>query len=764
MPQRASATNLQEVCCLPLTAAAVCASARDSGKAPLVISAPDDIAFQPQDKKTAFSKVAGRFAAWLAEEEAYGSRFLFFLVCAGAGVIAYFSAGTEPTWEQLLLLAACMTGLIYLFRHLRILMLLFGFMLFGVLGALCAKMESARLATVMIGGEVSTFITGRIVALEETEKGGYVLVLDVVTTEKPQLRYPPGRVRLTTRRLPDHAGIGTGLKGRVRLRPPSGPARSGVYDFSFHYYYRGIGAQGFFMGMPAPAAIPPPEGLPGRLEIRIAQLRSLMTQRITNAVAGEAGAVSAALITGQRGGISRSANDALRLSGLAHILSISGLHMAMVTGMVLVTVRAILGLFPSFSMRYPPAKIAAVIALAVSGFYLMLSGADVAAQRSFVMVAVMLLAVLFDRPAITMRNLAIAALITILVVPHEILGPSFQMSFAATAALVAVFGWWSERRRLSDDTVVFRHRSLLLRWTVVPLVSTGVASLVAGTASGLFAAFHFNNTAPLGILGNALAFPVMSVMVMPFALIAAILMPVQLEWLPLQVMGAGVTLVQKIAFGVAAISPHVNPGVIPPGSLVVLAAGLVMLMFLRSPLRFVSLPLFVYGLLVYGTSPLPLALVAENGRVAAAVYEGGKLAVHAKRPPGFIMRNWMSAFHTKSVAGPQPMTEDAADTTFRCTAGFCHIRLADGKVFTIALQADNKKKACAAGDVVFLDMRGQGVFCPGKITITRQKLALYGTAEIHATAHGLALVWASGLPERPWNAHRRYSKTARGMP
>ena len=212
-------------------------------------------------------------------------------------------------------------------------------------------------------------------------------------------------------------------------------------------------------------------------------------------------------------------NSAFRLSGLSHILSISGFHMALVAATIIGSLRAIMAFFPGFSARFPVKKLSAAIALVGSAFYLLLSGSDVAAQRSFVMLAVMLLAVTVDRAAISMRNLAIAALITTAVSPHEILGPSFQMSYSATAALIAFYSWWSRRpgrrdlRKGASSHLVF---ALPIK-AVNHIGAIAMTSVVAGTASSIFAAYHFNNTAPFGLIGNALALPVISVAVMPFA-------------------------------------------------------------------------------------------------------------------------------------------------------------------------------------------------------------------------------------------------------
>lgn len=732
----------------------------------LVISAPDDVFFSPP-KKQPIERVLRIVQGWLALEEAYSVRFLFVPVFASGGVISYFSLACEMSWQRLVALALLMGTSACLFRRVRFISLGFVFLTIAVAGALCAKAETVRVATIMLGNETTTMMTGRIVALEETGYG-YRLQLDVIAAKRHSLLTGVERVQLSARTLPEGLAIGDGLDGLVRLRPPSGPVLPGSYDFSFHAYFRGIGAQGFFMGKPDKVDVPPPDGLPARLQIRVARLRQVMTQRIHAAIGGEAGAISAALITGQRGGISKETNEALRLAGISHILSISGLHMAMVSGMVLVAARAFTGLFPVFSSRYAPGKIAAVVALGVSAFYLLLSGADVAAQRSFVMVAVMLVAVLYDRAAITMRNLALAALVTIVIVPHEILGPSFQMSFSATAVLVAAFQWWSRRksRKVHQDE---HTSSLFSRFVLAPLAGTIASSMLAGTASGIFAAYHFNNTAPLGVLGNAVTFPLMSVLVMPFALLGAVLMPLHLEWLPLKIMGLGVWLVQKAAYGVAGLSPDFSPGVFPSSALAAFSIALVLLVFLRSSLRYMAVAVFACGVVLCVIVPRPFALIAENGSLVAVLDKNGRLAVNTSQQQAFVLSNWKAAFRAEEVLRPQnhDNVKDTLQSGFVCDSFlFCHALLANGKTLAIASNPLMKDKACEEADIVLLDYSGDDIPCPNGLTISRRELALYGSVAIYPadTPAGTEIIRASGEPKRPWNAHRRFAKAALGMP
>ena len=735
-----------------------------------LIDRPDNVAFRSKAKKNAI--IGGcknwtyQFNQLINHEAALGNFFLFVPVLAGCGAIWYFHLTFEPSFFKLLLLFLLCILCIILFRSIRIIRLLFFVTAVFTAGALCGKLETLRFDTQILNSTATTTIKGRVLTLEQAIDGSYRLDLQVLDSKDPSLPFLPANIRITARKLPPHAEIGSGLKGLVRLRPPSGPVRNGSYNFSFHNFYAGIGAQGFFMGQPHLVKLNDPESLSQTILLSLASLRINMTKRITTDINGEAGAISAALITGQRGGISDQTNEALRIAGLSHILSISGLHMAMVTGMILVIARFALSCVPLIAMRYPAKKIAAIIALLAASFYLVLSGADVAAQRSYVMVAVMMIAIVFDRSALTMRNLAIAALITILIAPHEILGPSFQMSFAATAALIAIFGWWSTRKK--DEITKPVKRNFFYKYIIIPVLSTAVASLVAGFASGIFAAYHFNNTAPLGILGNGLAFPVMSSLVMPFALLAAVLMPLNLEWLPLQIMGFGVEIVKKIAFWVTSISPEINTHTINEHDLIFLTFGLIFVFFLQTRLRITGLILLFTGITMTFITTSPLILIAENGRLVAVYRKNHKIAINEQRPPAYILNNWLTSLRLKDsdVILPNNTKEEG----FLCDDFTCKIVLADEKYLTIISNPSFIGDNCKQTDIVVFNYVSfkyptqKSAHCQeNTLIITRRDLALQGTAEIYKQQGTFKVEWASRLPQRPWNDYRTLSKTAIGI-
>lgn len=748
--------------------------------------------------------------AFLFEYER-GTVFLLTAIMAGAGALHYFGLAREPYWLELVIPAFLFGWLLVLLHDTLIRRVSLVLILSFIAGMAAAKWETQRYATAMVGSSVSTVLTARIVSLEQEagdngKAGRWRIVADVLATEKPHLRYAPQRLRLSARDLPALSETGSVLKGAVRLRPHGGPVRSGQYDFAFHGFFRGHGGNGFYLGTPEiirndSAMEQQSRSWAAHMEMMIGKLRAMIGGRIQQALSGEEGAVAAALISGQRAGISETTNEALRIAGLAHILSISGLHLALAAGIVMVSVRGVAGLFPRLSLYYPVKKIAALISLFSSGFYLALSGADVAAQRSFLMLAVMLCAVIMDRKALTLRNLAIAALFSILVTPHEVLGPSFQMSYSATGALIAGFAWIKLRKRQNPEKSE-RETGLFFtvrRW-LIGIVTT---SLLAGTASGLYAAFHFNNMAPLGMLGNALALPAISVLIMPFAVIALLLMPFGLEWFPLQVMGKGIELVKWIAHFVAGISPDLIPGLLPAPVLLLWTAAMLSAMILTSHLRLISLVFLAAGFFVHMATDLPDIIISEDARLVA-VRQNNILYVNRANPSAFTTDNWRKAYQITDVRVPDK-TGAASSEGFICMDALCSFDLENGQLLVYAENRDAAEIACNIGDIIILafagNMRCSNVKTDDGLSpliITRQQLALKGVAEIYLAANRKAgnesaaimpapkitqiesfvtgdqskkvnsaaqaeVIFAVGDPQRPWHLYRLWSRAARNL-
>ncbi|WP_172982588.1 ComEC/Rec2 family competence protein [Phyllobacterium sp. SYP-B3895] len=724
-----------------------------------------------------------------SQEIERGTLFLFLPVCCGIGAIIYFGASAEPRLSAILFGLTLLVGLMQLAHARPRTRLALAFAVAVVAGMVAGKLETMRADTRMLGSEITTRLTGRVVTMARDARGGWRVTLDIVASERPTLRYSPQRVVVSARSVPAGTIIGTGLQGLVHLRPQQGPVRPGNYDFAFNNYYKGIGANGFFLGKPQlAAAVPADEAHTSQAWQTVANIRQQLTQRVLSRIKGEPGDIAASLITGQRDGISEATNDAMRLSGLSHILSISGFHMALVAGIIVGSLRASMALFPGFAARFPMKKLAAFVALAGSGFYLLLSGADVAAQRSFVMLAVMLIAMMADRAAISMRNLAIGALITIALLPHEILGPSFQMSYSATGALIAYYGWRSRRKNRSNRT---KGEGLLLRLPMMAASHVGaiaMTSLVAGTASSIFAAYHFNNTAPLGLVGNALALPVVSIFVMPFAVLAVLAMPFDLDWLPFAVMERGIEWVIAIAKMVSAHSPSGNFGSMPQTSLLLMTAGLVLLMLLTTRLRLVGFAVMALAIAPLLSARPPDIVIAEEGKLVALSAPDDALTVNRATASRFTLDNWQQGYGASQVLTPAKNGAPPTDGQFECADGVCLARETGGLIVAYTDDPTKKSTACAEGDIVVLAFTGPAATCDSGdvLVITAQELALRGSAEIRlgesnadppsglgaaalaeeqlrARLQSAQIIYAVGSPQRPWNAYRVFSRTARNL-
>ncbi|MCZ2328351.1 ComEC/Rec2 family competence protein [Bartonella sp. F02] len=726
----------------------------------IIDTAPN--AFYHEHKKTLLTSLRDKvllgkqwFVNCIKKEISFGLLFVLVFVFFATGIIFYFHLYREPTWKHLVVTVILLLTILFGFRHCRKIWFITGFLFCVVLGMLAAKIETWRMSTPMLIHDVSTILTGRIVSIESMDKGKFRLKVDVLKTEAPFLHHGPKRVRLTTKYLPYRVVPGDGLYGKVRLRALSGPVRPGGYDFSFYNYFKGIGAQGIYLGKPKKISVSQPDKIFPILFQKIENLRMRMTKRIRKAIIGEEGNVSAALITGERGGISQNTNEALRMAGLAHILSISGLHMALLSGMALLVIRSFLALFPVFSSYYSSKKVAALVALGITVFYLLLSGTAVAAQRSFIMIAVMLFAVLCDRSALTMRNLIIAGMAILVVRPHEILSPSFQMSFSATAVLIAAFGWWSDRKSsCGRKTTVSYIGSGILRFILFSIVSICVSSLVAGSASGIYAAYHFSNVAPLGIISNVLALPIVSILVMPFGLIAALAMPFGLEWLPLQVMGFGIYLVIKIAYAVTAISPVLNPGFMSLSILALLSLGLVGLTFCVTSIRlFFSIFIFS-GIFVYMAHSSVQLIIAENMRLVGII-NNEKLYIDRYRASKFMTSIWGKSFHTNKIIKPTKYGPSLKGQFF-CdnNNNVCISSLDNGLKITVL---HGKIEKCIEADIIIKTFETYDEICDDatQITFTLQQLLSRGSVMMTKNRD---IIWSSEGFYRPWNVHRQNAK------
>ncbi|MGA1613674.1 MAG: ComEC/Rec2 family competence protein [Lutimaribacter sp.] len=490
-----------------------------------------------------------------------GALFPWAPVMLACGIGLYFSLTfelTHPTYTALFVIFIMASGLAL--RGGLLVQVCAGAVALIVLGVLLAGLRAHAVAGPVLGFRYYGPVEGRIIAMDRSGSDALRLLLDQVVLADTAPQKVPRRVRVSLHGPQGFVALAPGQRVMMNahLAAPAGPVEPGGFDFRRHAWFLGIGAVGY-------TRTPVVLAVAGREGVWLGQLRHRLSQRVQARIPGDAGGFAAAILTGDRSAVAQPRLEALRDSNLAHLLAISGLHMGLLAGFVFATIRGGLALCPPLALRLPARKIAAVFAMAAGAFYLALSGGNVATERAFSMVAVMLCAVLLDRRALSLRSVAVAALVVLALRPEALAGPGFQMSFAATTALVVVFGWLSQHRPNSGWMA-----QKWLRLALGVLVSSGIA----GLATAPLGAAHFNQIAHYGLLANLAAVPLMGALIMPAAVIGICLMPFGLDGVPLWVMGQGLAWVLFVADTVAAW-PGATSGVPtpPPAVLPMMALG-----------------------------------------------------------------------------------------------------------------------------------------------------------------------------------------------
>lgn len=661
------------------------------------------------------------------------------------GIWTYFALAHEPAWSLVAALAAAACFALWRYRMSLIVMAA----VLGVSGFGVAKLRTAWVETPLVRAVVQDVkIKGHIADVDRPSARRLTLVVEIDEAIGLPADEVPRRVRMQATGVKNIPQIGDGIAGTALLLPLPLPVSPGAFDYGRSLFFQSIGATGRFT---API-VTTSESVPWRFLLRrnFHTLRGKIGEHIRAVIPGPLGSFADALITGERAQIPKTMNDSLQASGLFHILSISGLHMAMVAGSAFWLVRALLALSPGLAMRHPIKKWSAAIALAVGLFYMLLADGGAATERSFIMIAVMFFAVMVDRPAISLHNLAVAAVFILLLQPEQAVAASFQMSFLAVMGLAAFFEWWS--RRVGDGPVRrggwFGPAS---RRLAVVLVASLATSVIAGALSGIPAAHHFGRLAPYGVVANAIALPVVSVAVMPMALLATLAMPFGLEEAPLWIMEQGLRVVMLISNWVAGWPAA---GAIVPLLTAPTAASLsfaaVFATTARSSLRWLALPALATAVWTGAVSSLPDVLVEERARVVAAISAENLLVPTPGKGSRFAVGKWLQQrgqLEKASTAAQHPL--------WSCAGSQCSATVKGRQVVYLRDTAE-LAKPCPAADVMVAQypLRRR---CRGRlVTIDRFDVWRSGAYAIVLGDTGVTVTTVRGMQgARPWTVTPR---------
>ncbi|MGH6976658.1 MAG: ComEC/Rec2 family competence protein [Stellaceae bacterium] len=647
-------------------------------------------------------------AAWLraalvAERERWP---LWLPAFMGAGIGIYFWLSFEPVaWLGPAALATATGVLGFSWRYggwrwpAAVVMAL-------ALGFAAAQFEAHSVAAPVLNHRVIGVLAGRVLAVDPLPEGSRLTIAPASLGDLAPAGLP-ARVRVRLRHGDGGVTPGDGVRLRVSLEPPPAPAMPGAYDFQRRAWFERLGGVGFALSAPERVETP----ASGAIAEAIEAVRHGVTRRVRAALPSPEGAIAAALIAGETHAIPPDDAGAFRDAGLAHILVIAGLHMGMVAGICFFALRAIFALIPSIVLNHPTKKYAAELALLVTFLYMLLSGATVSSRRAFVMTALALVAILLDRLSLSARALALAAVAIMLMTPDSATGPSFQMSFAAVAALVAFYEAW--RGRLA---AWHRGAGALKR---LGLYAVGIAftTVVTTVATAPFTVYHFNRLPLYSVAANVVAVPITGFWVMPWAIVACLLMPLHLEGLALAPMSWGIDAITAIAKGVTSW-----PGAVltlpsmPAWGIAVAATGGLWLAIWRRRWRWWGVLPLTVGLLSAGFARPPDILISGDAKLVAVHAADGRYLPSKAKGERATSDSWTKRAAT--AMGPAwPDSGSSADGLLACDAGACRYS-AHGAVVTLLRDPDAFDRAQCRADLVVAPVPAWKI-CPGSRIVDR---------------------------------------------
>lgn len=673
-------------------------------------------------------------------EAQLGATVLWAPVALTFGVWAYFSLSQEPA---LPVTGFFMVAAILLFWKARGRM---GIILLAILfgGFVLAKTRAEIIATPLLKATTGEIVVSGIVHdVKRASERRATIILQPDKIEGMTEAQLPRRLRLSNSLKNGEPAIGDRIAFRARLAPIASPTMPGGFDYGRQLYFEGIGGTGRITSKidMLGSTTSPSLWLSGTLH----SLRQDIGTRIRQHLQGTIAAFAEAMITGERASIPKDVNKSLQISGLAHILSISGLHMSLAAGGVFWIVRAFLALFPAIAQQWPIKKWSAAAALVFGFAYMLLAGSGAATQRSYIMLAVVFLAIIVDRPAISLRNLALAALLILILQPESAIQASFQMSFMAVMGLAAFFEYWNRPKPEQEYRIESRKVYYARKFYQIALASI-LTTLIAGSFSSIPAAYHFGRLAPYGVLANGLAIPVISLAVMPFAVLSVVLMPLGLEAWPLAVLGKGLEVVLSISDQVAALpgAQRVIPQV-PLASAIALALGASILCLASRQAKYAGGVLLIAGFALAQFNQFPDLLIERTAANTAFRDGSGELVFASQHRGRFAAEKWLQA-NGEEVAFKQA----AARAGWSCEDRSCRSEI-KGKVIGYFLDGEGVQPACTGLDIIIAAYPLRGACKSVPTRIDRFDVWRMGSHAIVIEGGAMAVTTARGLSgSRPW--------------
>ncbi len=680
----------------------------------------------------------GAISAFAAEHDRW---ILWVPVLVGIGIGAYFSLPAEPAWwlgpvgcAAVIAAGVSARGAIEAAGPFAALVIAGAV----AVGFTAAQARTASVEAPVLGARLGpTAVSGRIIRIENLGSRDRI-TLDRLHVRGLEAEQTPERVRLSLGGEQPRLVPGDEVRVLAVLSPPPPPTAPGAFDFQRQSFFARLGATGFGLG-----AVEILARRPGERDVLLAGLRSRINAAVRAVVEPQRAALVIALLTGERTAIAPPVLAAIRDAGLAHLLAISGLHIGLVASFLFFAARSIFALIPAIALRRPTKKWAAAIAAAGAGGYAVLAGATIPSQRAFMMVAIVFLGVIFDRQALSMRLVAIAATAVLIAQPESLLGASFQLSFAAVIALIAVYEAVQRRHlRGAGDGVLSR--------IVAYVFFVALTTVVATLATSAYAGFHFQRLAVFGLPANLLAVPLMAMWIMPLGVAVLAFMPFGLAAPFLWAMGWGVGLVIEIAREIASWPGAVTiMPAMPSWGLAALTFGGLWLCLWRCRWRYFGVVLIIAGWASLAITSPPDILADGRGRLIGVRAPDGGLAFSSSRGGNFERASWLRRAGLRDAARwPEPGLGDGG--FMECDRAGCVFHTND-KTVALMMRAEAAADDCRLADVIVSMVPVRGPCLSPTTVIDRFDLWRGGAHAIWIEDDGARVESVNGVRgDRPW--------------
>lgn len=529
---------------------------------------------------------------------------------------------------------------------------------FIIIGAISLDVRISSINSPVFSADKKiTKIWGNIENITPLEKG-YRVILTNLFIPKIDRDKLPDKVRLKILTRTNNATIGDRVKLTAVLSPPMKPYLTGSYDFARDAFFKKIGAVGY-----AISDITVLKSKRTNLIDKINRYRNRILQKISYAIGSRSGSIASALMINEYNNIDKADLKALRISGLAHILSVSGMHLSLAAAIFFISTRFILNCLGTFPLNYNTKKIAALISLLGTLAYLLISGMEVAAVRAFIMTSTIIISIVIDRNTDSLRTLSFAASIILILSPENIILPSFQMSFAAVLALVAAYEIYI-KFNFNILNSNFFNKSCLYLFNIC------FASIIAGLATTPFVIYHFGQSSNYGVLANLIAIPITTFWLMPLVVVTFFLIPFNLENISLKAMKPGIDLILKISHFVAELPNSVsNFAKLSNTNLLIITLGIILLCILKTKLRIIGILIILMAIINQLYSPKPNIFIDWN-KSSIAVLNNDNQLIFLKNPlPKFkreLLMNYLGA--NKFFIYPE-----GKDDNLYCHNEICHL-------------------------------------------------------------------------------------------